>query len=132
MEQKHHIVILLAESLLTWCLYTESICDCKPVHVVYVYISLSLPCSPDFGGKGGDTSLPPGGRPSSTVLYPGPPVHVLQLRLSHVSLDAIAPSHTWTFLYCAELHFQKQCDATFVYIQPFCGNLQHLQGAGHD
>ena len=73
MEQKHHIVILLAESLLTWCLYTESICDCKPVHVVYVYISLSLPCFPDFRGKGGYTSLPPGGRPSSTILYPGPP-----------------------------------------------------------
>ena len=35
--------------------------------------SLSLPCFPDFRGKGGYTSLPPGGRPSSTVLYPGPP-----------------------------------------------------------
>ena len=36
-------------------------------------LSLSLPCFPDFRGKGGYTSLPPGGRPSSTVLYPGPP-----------------------------------------------------------
>ena len=34
---------------------------------------LYLPCFPDFRGKGGYTSLPPGGRPSSTVLYPGPP-----------------------------------------------------------
>ena len=30
-------------------------------------------CFPDFRGKGGYPSLPPGGRPSSTVLYPGPP-----------------------------------------------------------
>ena len=36
-------------------------------------ISLSLPCFPDFRDKGGYTYLPPGGRPSSTVLYPGPP-----------------------------------------------------------
>ena len=34
---------------------------------------LSLPCFPDFRGNGGYTSLLPGGRPSSTVLYPGPP-----------------------------------------------------------
>ena len=38
-----------------------------------LYKTLSLPCFPDFRGKGGYTSLPPGGRPSSTVLYPGPP-----------------------------------------------------------
>ena len=34
--------------------------------------SLSLPCFPDFRGNGGYTTLPPGGQPSSTVLYPGP------------------------------------------------------------
>ena len=34
--------------------------------------------------------------PLSSILGHHPPVHVLQLRLSHVSLDAIAPSHTWS------------------------------------
>ena len=33
--------------------------------------------------------------PLSSILGHHPPVHVLQLHLSHVSLDAIAPSHTW-------------------------------------
>ena len=35
--------------------------------------ALSLPCFPDFRGKVGYTSQPPGRRPSSSVLYPGPP-----------------------------------------------------------
>ena len=34
--------------------------------------------------------------PLSSILGHHPPVHVLQLRLYHVSLDAIAPSHTWS------------------------------------
>ena len=34
--------------------------------------------------------------PLSSILGHHPPVHVLQLRLSHVSLDAIASSHTWS------------------------------------
>ena len=34
--------------------------------------------------------------PLSSILGHHPPVHVLQLGLSHVSLDAIAPSHTWS------------------------------------
>ena len=47
-------------------------------HTWYSFIhatpdSHALPCFPDFRGKGGYTSLPPGGRSSSTVLYPGPP-----------------------------------------------------------
>ena len=50
-------------------------CCALPVSfaVLTVCTTLSLPCFPDFRGKGGYTSLPPGGRPSSTVLYPGPP-----------------------------------------------------------
>ena len=38
-----------------------------------MHLSLSLHCFPDFRGKGGYTSLPPGERPSSIILYPGPP-----------------------------------------------------------
>ena len=34
--------------------------------------------------------------PLSSILGHHHPVHILQLRLSHVSLDAIAPSHTWS------------------------------------
>ena len=34
--------------------------------------------------------------PLSSILGHHPPVHVLQLRLYHVSLGAIAPSHTWS------------------------------------
>ena len=34
--------------------------------------------------------------PLSSIMGHHPPVHVLQLRLSHVSLDAIAPSHAWS------------------------------------
>ena len=34
--------------------------------------------------------------PLSSILGHHPPVHVLQLRHSHVFLDAIAPSHTWS------------------------------------
>ena len=34
--------------------------------------------------------------PLSSILDHHPPVHVLQLRLSHFSLDAISPSHTWS------------------------------------
>ena len=41
-------------------------------HVLTRGHTLSLPCFPDFRGNGGYTSLPPGGRPSSAVLYPGP------------------------------------------------------------
>ena len=41
--------------------------------------------------------------PLSSILGRHPPVHVLQLRLSHVPLDAIAPSHMWFPLFLFHL-----------------------------
>ena len=55
----------------TW-LSPSASCECGAANQTAQH-SLSLPCFPDFRGKCGYTSLPPGGQPSSTVLYPGPP-----------------------------------------------------------
>ena len=47
---------------------------CPPQQLRNMFsLSLFLNCFHDFRAKAGYPSLPPGGRPSSNVLYPGPP-----------------------------------------------------------